>query len=312
MEKGHKQKQEQEQEEVQVQLQFLDNGVHRLLIALERLEVFLSIKEGTKIEKYTAMKTHRDKHDDTTIIPTETSYYKEIYLQILSLSIQGHFPKFPKLADSSMKYFLNDILEWYSLRENFIANDIERFAIPILASLTDKTLKPIELSELIYKYVRNLDSDLHHSTKEEKQKVIQEGMIAYIKATNYVEEELRKFEEGNIQVTLTSHARGKAENGYKHLLRSFAILYPEDSIPILLLEKIIKNLHPDILKKEINKVEKAKEIEKEIEKEPEDNEEDIKEIEDKYREINDKSKEIEEESKYIEEESKETRGFKEK
>jgi hypothetical protein len=62
-------------------------------------------------------------------------------------------------------------------------------------------------------------------------------------------------------------------------------------------------LHPDILKKEINKVEKTKEIEKGIEKEPKDNEEDTKEIEDK-------SKEIEEESKEIEEESEKTRGFK--
>ena len=293
------------QKVVAVEIQFLDNTFHRLLIALERLETFLSIEEGTKIEKYTAMKTSRDEHDDENVIPTKDGYYMEMQLQILALSKQGRFKDTPDYVDSSMKYFLNDILEWYSLRETFQPNDIERFAVPILASLTDKTLKPTELSELIYKYVRDLDSDIHHSTEEEKRSAIQEGMIAYIKATNYVEEKLREFEEGDIQVTLTSHSRGKAENGYKHLLRSFTILYPEDNIPILLLEKIIKNLHPDILKKEINKVEKTKEIEKGIEKEPKDNEEDTKEIEDKYREIKDKSKEIEEESKEIEEELKE-------
>ena len=176
------------QKAVAVEVQFLDNTFHRLLIALERLEAFLSIEEGTKIEKYTAMKTDRDQHNDIEVIPTKDSYYGEMQLQIIALSKQGRFKDAPDYVDSSAKYFLNDILEWYSLRETFQPNDIERFATPVLASLTDKTLESTELSELIYKYVRDLNNDIHSLPDEEKRKAVEEGWLAYVKAMERVNE----------------------------------------------------------------------------------------------------------------------------
>ncbi len=242
------------QKVVAVEVQFLDNTFHRLLIALERLETFLSIEEGTKIEKYTAMKTSRDEHDDDNVIPTKDGYYMEMQLQILALSKQGRFKDAPDYVDSSAKYFLNDILEWYSLRETFQPNDIERFAVPILASLTDKTLKPTELSELIYKYVRDLDSDIHSLPDEEKRKAVEEGWLAYVKTMERVNEELQKFETEDIEVDLTSHTRGEAKKGYEHLLKSFELLYPEDRTPILLLQKAVEQLLPNLIKKNTEEV----------------------------------------------------------
>ena len=74
-----------------MQLQFLDNAAHRLIIALERLEIYLAVKEQQKCFKQTAIKTERDLHDDIANPPMEESYYNELHLQTLNLSKQGRF-----------------------------------------------------------------------------------------------------------------------------------------------------------------------------------------------------------------------------
>lgn len=244
-------KQTQEQVQMQVQMQFLDNGVHRLIIALERLEGYLAIKEETpKIDVQTAIKTERDLHDDVSNPPTEAGFYNELHVQILNIGKQGRFSDNTEMVNSSASYFLNDILEWYGLRSSCHPNDIERFAVPIIIAISDKTIDSKEITSLIYQYVRDLDNDLQRKSEEEKRKAIEEGLGAWLRAQQKVDEQMREFMKGDVQVKLTSHKRAEAKDGFNHLMSSFELLYPEDKTPVLVLQKAVEKLCPSILEEE--------------------------------------------------------------
>lgn len=241
-------KQTQEQVQLQAQLQFLDNGVHRLIIALERLEGYLTLKEETPtINMQTAVKTERDLHDDVSNPPTEEGFYSELHLQALNIGKQGRFSNNMEMINSSASYFFKDILEWYGLRSNCQPNDIERFAVPIIVAISDKTIDSEEITSLIYQYVRDLDNDLQRKSEEEKRKAIEEGLGAWLKAQQKVDEQMREFVKGDMQVKLTSHKRANAKDGFNHLMSSFELLYPEDKTPVLVLQKAVEKLCPSIL-----------------------------------------------------------------
>ena len=67
-----------------------------------------------------------------------------------------------------------------------------------------------------------------------------------MKAQEKVNQEMRKFENGDVQVNLTSHKRAEAKAGYEHLLKSFDVLYPDDKTPSLLLQKAVEKFCPKI------------------------------------------------------------------
>jgi hypothetical protein len=254
-------KQSQIQSQKQAQLQFLDNGIHRLIIALERLEGFLAVEnQKEKTLKWVAVNTERDLHNDKIVPPTKQGFYSETHLHVLNISKQGRFggymdgsKKFAfedeaQLIDSSASHFLNDIFEWYSPRANEIPDDIERFAVPVIAAIADKKLSANDIDALILDYVGNLNDDLSTQPDEYKETAIIEGFTAWTKAAEKVAEEMKKFEESGMNVQLTSHTRGDAQIGYLHLKKSFEALFAGDKgkIAVLLLEKHTKKFCPKL------------------------------------------------------------------
>jgi hypothetical protein len=248
------------QNQKQTQLQFLDNGIHRLIIALERLECFLAVENNTKQRQTTAVNTDRDLHDDKSIPPTKQSFYTEVHLGILNVSKQGRFSGYmdgakkrvfkdaEQMIDSSASYFLNDVLEWYGSRIDEIPNDIERFAVPIIAAIADKKLIAGDIDKVILDYVGDLDDDLSTKSEEYKRKAVEEGFGAWLRAKEKVAEAMKKFEESGMNVQLTSHNRGDAKTGYFHLKSAFETLFPDDKgkIAVLLLERRVEKLCPKL------------------------------------------------------------------
>jgi hypothetical protein len=252
--------QSQIQNQKQAQLQFLDNGIHRLVIALERLECFLAIENNIKQPSTVAVNTDRDLHDDKSNPPTKHGFYRELHLHILNISKQGRFTGYregsKKLAfeneeqmiDTSASYFLNDILEWYSSRASEEPNDIERFAVPIIAAIADKKLVGDDIDKIIFDYVGDLDDDLYTKSEDYKRLAVEAGFVAWIRAQSKVAEAMKKFEESGMNVQLTTHNRGDAKTGYLYLKNAFESLFPDDKgkIAVLLLEKHVKKLCPKL------------------------------------------------------------------
>jgi hypothetical protein len=248
------------QNQKQAQLQFLDNGIHRLIISLERLECFLAIENNRKQPFTVAVNTDRDLHDDKSNPPTKQGFYTEVHLHILNISKQGRFTGYmegsKKLAfenteqiiDISASYFLNDMLEWYSSRAGEEPNDIERFAVPIIAAIADKKLVAGDIGEIIFDYVGDLDDDLSTKSEDYKREAVEKGFGAWMQAQTKVAEAMKKFEESGMNVQLTSHNRGDAKTGYLYLKNAFGSLFPDDKgkIAVLLLEKHVKRLCPKL------------------------------------------------------------------
>ena len=89
-------------------------------------------------------------------------------------------------------------------------------------------------------------------TEQEQEAIKLSKQLAGVEDTDPVE--ISEAETEDIEVDLTSHTRGEAKKGYEHLLKSFELLYPEDRTPILLLQKAVEQLLPNLIKENTEEV----------------------------------------------------------
>ena len=102
------------QEQLQIRLKMLDDVFHNVIIALERLEVFLEKKRNSSHKSVvTAINTDRDLHDDKSNPPSEEGFHLELHTQCLALYFQTNFDNDKETFDKVVTYFLADLLTWY-------------------------------------------------------------------------------------------------------------------------------------------------------------------------------------------------------
>ena len=238
----------QEQIRITLRMKMLDDVFHRIIIALERLEIFLDIEnnkeEKAKQFKHTAIKTERDLHDDKKNPPHRELVLGEVQLQCSALYFHTQFDD-KTMFNNTMRYFLTDLLEWYGGRdENTPYNEVEMFALPIFVSLSRQIGSVSEIMEIVEKYVAKIRR-IEDYSKEEKRRAVEEGFTAFMGAQNRVQEEMRQFEMSGEDVVLTAHKRGEAIDGYKRLFLAMLDLY-EEGTPAKLLCKTISTYLPEL------------------------------------------------------------------
>ena len=239
---------EQQQEQIQVRFKMLDDVFHIAIIALERLERFLAVEESFKEEiQTTAMLSDRDWHDDKKNPPTRKSIYGEMQLQCTTLYFQTQFNN-KETFEKAQKYFLKDLLEWYAGRAGKQPNDVERFFVPFVGSLSREITSVAQIPELVKKYVCDIDLTMDSYTDEQKEKAITDGYISWLLAQHKYGSRMKEFVESGQEVKLTEHRRGEASEGYHHLRTSFAAIY-EDKTPLALLDKLVSLYLPELLSK---------------------------------------------------------------
>ena len=245
----------QTQVQLQVRMKMLDDVFHRTIIALERLELFLeSEKSNSESLKSTALKTERDLHDDYLRPPTKSSFYGEVQLQCSSLFFQTAFDD-KETFEKVVKYFLQDLFEWYGGRSETIqANDVEKFFIPIAVVVSRQIENVLEISKTVNEYVCSIET-IDSFTDAEKEKAIKEGFQAWLKADHIVKNDMQSFIEKGEEVQLTVHKRGTIEDGIIRLYKSFETLY-EEKAPSLLLCKLLDKHFPEINEKLVDYTEK--------------------------------------------------------
>ncbi len=237
---------EQVQEQIQVRYKMLDDVFHNAIIALERLERFLAIEESSKEEiQTTAMMSDRDLHDDKKNPPTRKSIYGEMQLQCTTLYFQTQFNN-KETFERAEKYFLKDLLEWYAGRAGKQPNDVERFFVPFVGALSREITSVLQISELVKKYVCDIDLTMNSYTDEQKEKAITEGYTVWLLAQQHFASRMKAFNESGQEVNLTEHRRGDAIDGYRHLQDSFKAIY-EDKTPLALLEKLVSLYLPELM-----------------------------------------------------------------
>lgn len=245
----------QNQKQKQILFQFADNKFHRILIALERLELHLEFKRGNTLKEQislaqTAINTSRDIHDDTQIIPDEESYYSELCAQLTAFAVDtAKFQQddYKEYHNSTMKFFLNDILEWYGGRDSQIPyNDVESVIIPLILLLNHQCDNS-NIKEAFEKYVKPVKS-IHEYTEEEQREGVMNGFINYIKSLEQVKEASQSitFEDENF--SFTKHKRGEALDGYKRIFYALIELFKHknDTIPAKVFINTVKQYCPEI------------------------------------------------------------------
>lgn len=238
---------EQIQEQIQVRYKMLDDVFHIAIIALERLERFLEIEENSKQALFTtAMLSDRDLHDDKKNPPTRKSIYGEMQLQCSTLYFQTQFND-KEAFERAQKYFLNDLLEWYAGRAGKRPNDVERFFVPFVGALSREITSVLQVSELVKKYVCDIDLTMTGYSDEQKEKAITEGYTAWVMAQHAFGSRMKAFNESGQELKLTEHKRGEALVGYRHLRTAFETIY-DDKTPLALLDKLVAIYLPDLLK----------------------------------------------------------------
>ncbi len=237
---------EQVQEQIQVRYKMLDDVFHNAIIALERLERFLSLEKSSKDEiQTTAMLSDRDLHDDKKNPPTRKSIYGEMQLQCTTLYFQTQFNT-KDAFEKAQRYFLKDLLEWYAGRVGKQPNDVEKFFVPFVGSLSREITSVAQIPELVKKYVCDIDLTMNSYTDEQKEKAITEGYTAWILAGHKYSSRMKEFEQSGQEVKLTEHKRGEAINGYCHLKAAFETIY-ENKTPLALLDKLVSLYLPELL-----------------------------------------------------------------
>ncbi|MDR1221366.1 MAG: hypothetical protein LBL07_00615 [Tannerella sp.] len=235
---------QQRQIQLQAKMKMLDDVFHHTIVSLERLELFLEAEKGaTENLKYTALKTNRDRHDDYQRPPTKDSFYGEIQLQCSALLFQTAFDD-KETFEKVVKYFLQDLLEWYGGRnESIQPNDVEKFFVPVAVVISRQIESVLEVTKAVTEYVcdiRRIDS----MTDAEKEAAVKAGIDAFIKAGPIVHVDMQTFLDKNEEVKLTVHQRGTMEEGVVRLYKSFETLY-NDKAPSLLLYKLLNQYFPE-------------------------------------------------------------------
>ncbi len=241
------------QEQLQIRLKMLDDVFHNVIIALERLEVFLEKKRKIKDIEFiqTALKSDRDLHDDEANPPTEEGFHLEIQTQCLALYFQTNFDRDKETFDRVVKYFLSDLLTWYGGRKHSKSyNEIEKYFIPIVSTLNRQVTNQRQISEIIKQYVIDIDTDIQNLSDEDKEKAVLEGFTAFTRSTEVARKRNDGFlkrvfgkEEANSE--FTHHKRGTETEGYKHLIKAYLYLYNERT-PLLLLSKVVGQYYPEM------------------------------------------------------------------
>lgn len=218
---------EQIQERISVRMKSLDDVFHRMIIALERLETFLEIhrKGGDAIRlAATGMHGPRDLHDDKQNPPTLESMLGEVQLQCSALFFQTKFDD-EKLFAQTMKYFMTDLLEWYGGRGKEIPYDeVEMFVLPVVVSLSRQISSVVDIMKVCDDYVTKLRR-IEDFSDEEKEKAVEEGFTAFLKAQHRTGEELQEFAASGAEVVFSVHRRGEAKDGYNRLMDAMLKLY---------------------------------------------------------------------------------------
>lgn len=235
------------QDQIRARMQRLDNVFHRMVVALERLEIFteavrLGGKANTELST-TAIRTDRDMHNDASNPPTRDSFYGEVQLQLSALFFQTQFDD-KELFNSSVKYFLGDLLEWYGGRSESIPyNGIDAFVLPIIVSLSQQVKDVAEIMEVVEKYVAIIPGISSYSD-DEKAEAIANAMEKLILVTEHSREQSC---QSDIQedVKFTLHKRGNRLEGYKRLINAMLQMYNE-AMPAIVVYRTINNFLPEI------------------------------------------------------------------
>jgi hypothetical protein len=239
------------QEQLQIRLKMLDDVFHNVIIALERLEVFLEKKRSAKIKiEQTAINSDRDLHDDKANPPTEEGFHLELQTQCLALYFQTNFDKDKETFSKIIKYFLTDLLTWYGGREDSVPyNEVEKYFIPIISALNRQVSNQKQISEIIKQYVIDIDSDIRNLSDEHKEKAVIDGFTAFTRASEVTRKSnegfLKKMFGGGEKPEFTPHIRGTEKAGYERLLRALLNLY-NDKTPLLILTNLVKQHLPDL------------------------------------------------------------------
>ena len=219
-----------------------DDIFHRIIIALERLERFLNSERGLSGSelKLTAVGTERDLHDDVKNVPTRETYFYEILLQCLCLSIAAVPYEDGDVFETAVESFMTDLLEWYAGRELLEHYDeVDASVIPIVLVLTDQ-INGNNPDEMLRKYFYNIP--LADRSNEEKCRIIKTEVEGWFDVRwLWRPTPIHLDKSGDI----TSHRRGNAVDGYKRVLLALIILF-DTSEPAKMLYSIVKNYLPQI------------------------------------------------------------------
>lgn len=226
----------------------LDDVFHRLIISLERLEIFL---EGIRLEgkankelAITAINSTRDSHDDSTNPPSRDSFFGEVQLQCSALFFQIDL-KDKEEFDSFVKHFLFDLLEWYGGRNESIPyNGVDAFILPIIVSLSQQVKGVDEILEVTNKYVAKIPN-MSSFTDEEKADAISNAMEKLILVMDEHHHEEHENENESESFVFTPHRRGDAVNGYKRLIMAMLSLYDE-AMPAIVVYRTVSDFLPQI------------------------------------------------------------------
>ena len=206
----------------------LDDVFHNVIIALERLEIFLEIaRKGKDATQFaiTGIHSSRDFHDDQAKPPTHESMLAEVQLLCAALFFQTKFDD-EELFKQTMNYFMIDLLEWYAGRSKEISFDeVECCVLPILVALSRQTDTVAEVIQVFTEYVAKLPSMWEFSDVEIMK--ASRDFIACIKDVRVVEEPYIEFAASGF----TSHQRGTIIDGYNRLIQAMLQLY-DTTIPV--------------------------------------------------------------------------------
>lgn len=235
----------QTQVQLQARMKMLDDVFHRTIIALERLELYLEAEKGNSENlKSTALKTERDLHDDYLRPPTKDSFYGEVQMQCTALFFQTSFDD-KETFEKTVKYFLQDLLEWYGGRnESIQPNDVEKFFVPVAVVISRQIENVLEVSKTVTEYVCDITS-IDNMSEPEKESAVKDGFTAWVQAQHIVEHEMQEFIEKGEDAQLSVHKRGTMEEGVIRLYKSFEALY-KDKAPSLLLYKLLSVYFPEM------------------------------------------------------------------
>lgn len=232
----------------QLKIKQLDDVFNRLIISLERLEAFLEIErlqgDISNPLRTTAVGTSRDLHNDEKNIPTRDSFLGEVQLQLTALYYQTKMDDI-ELFNTTMKYFLKDILQWYGGRSNAVPyNEVDAFILPIIVALNRQVKSVADLMQIVKKYVADIKSISDYNEKERFNAVIS-GWTAYQIALDRNAQETHQFLESNSDVVLTSHVRANETDGYKRLVLALTTLF-DQPLPAKILCRTIKSYLPEV------------------------------------------------------------------
>ncbi len=214
-------------ETFRIKMKMLDDVFHKMIIALERLELFLEVerrgKEAVKLA-ITGINSSRDLHDDEQNPPNRELVLSEVQLQCSALFFQTRFDD-EDLFKQTMKYFMTDLLEWYGGRGKDIPYDeVEMYVLPILVALSRQIDSVVEIMQVCNDYVAKIRS-IEEFSDTEKEEAVKDGFVAILKAQQIVGEQLKEFEASGEDVQFSEHRRGTVRDGYCRLMDAMLKLY---------------------------------------------------------------------------------------